>query len=102
MDVLQDIRESLKAQLPENGRAYLFGSRARGDFHDGSDWDILILLNQPKITLADKDKIEDTLYDIAIQKDQLISPIFYTTKEWEWRKATPFYANVMRDRISIV
>ncbi len=102
MDILKEIRKSLKAQLPEDARAYLFGSRARGDFHDGSDWDILILLNQAKVKLADKDKIEDSLYDIAIREDQVISPIFYTKKEWEWRKATPFYTNVMHDRISIV
>ncbi|MCE2771145.1 MAG: nucleotidyltransferase domain-containing protein [Saprospiraceae bacterium] len=30
--------------------AYLFGSRARGDSKPNSDWDILILVNDTKVT----------------------------------------------------
>ena len=33
-----------------NAEAYLFGSRARGDNHSNSDWDILILVDDPKVT----------------------------------------------------
>ena len=36
--------------LPQGARLILFGSQARGDAHDESDWDLLILLedDQPK------------------------------------------------------
>lgn len=31
----------------KNSRILLFGSRARGDFMEGSDWDIMIILEKP-------------------------------------------------------
>ena len=37
-------------------KAILFGSRARGTEQEGSDWNILILLDKPKVTLQDYDK----------------------------------------------
>lgn len=45
----------IKNRVREKDRAaevILFGSRARGDAKPESDWDILILLNQPEVTRA--------------------------------------------------
>ena len=38
-DILHIIREKAKSVLPKGSRLYLYGSRARGDAHEGSDWD---------------------------------------------------------------
>jgi len=38
--------KSLKRQILPNERLILFGSQARGDAKEGSDWDLVILLNQ--------------------------------------------------------
>ena len=43
-------------EIDPHAKAILFGSRARGTEHEGSDWDILILLDKPKVTLQDYDK----------------------------------------------
>lgn len=47
----QQVLEKLKSILNEsnikNSRILLFGSRARGDFMEGSDWDIMIILEKP-------------------------------------------------------
>ncbi len=34
----------------------LFGSRARGDFHDESDWDVLVLVNKEETDFKFKRK----------------------------------------------
>lgn len=47
----QQVLEKLKSILDElniiNSRILLFGSRARDDFVEGSDWDIMIILEKP-------------------------------------------------------
>ena len=48
-DILQSITERLREVLPLGAHAILFGSRARGDARHDSDWDVLILLDKPKI-----------------------------------------------------
>ena len=45
-DVFSSIRNVAMKLKPENGKIILFGSQARGDAHENSDWDILVLLDR--------------------------------------------------------
>jgi uncharacterized protein len=63
--------------------AYLFGSRARGDFRPDSDWDILILVDNEKITNEIEDKFRDELYNIELESGQVISTFIYPKDYWE-------------------
>ncbi len=58
-----------------DAEAYLFGSRARGDSHSDSDWDILILVNDQHITNEVDDKFRNNLYEIELEsgKSSLLS-----------------------------
>ncbi|KCZ71016.1 putative nucleotidyltransferase [Candidatus Methanoperedens nitroreducens] len=51
MDSKQEISDKLKRILSDLNIKYskilLFGSRARGDFREESDWDLLIVLKKP-------------------------------------------------------
>jgi len=42
INILNSIKAKLHDVLPKEGYAILYGSQARGDFHAGSDWDIVI------------------------------------------------------------
>ena len=53
--IILKIKDIAKSAIPSGSKAILYGSRARGDARNDSDWDILILL--------DKDKLEQTDYD---------------------------------------
>ena len=52
-EIIQKLKETSNRVVPPGGQVWLYGSRARGDAHEGSDWDILILLNKPKLEASD-------------------------------------------------
>ena len=90
-----------KASDASWNKGFLFGSQARGDVHDESDWDILILLDKEKITSADFDTYAYPLIDLGWQFGEYFSTKLYTFTEWMKRKGTPFFKNVELDGIEL-
>ena len=84
---------------PISGKAILFGSRARGDATATSDWDILVLLDKERITSDDMDEITYPIRELGWELDEMVNPIMYTMSEWEKKRATPFYKNVMSEGV---
>ena len=56
-DILHSIKNTLQSVLPSGGHAFLYGSQARVDARVDSNWDILILLDNPKIDTKDYDNV---------------------------------------------
>lgn len=77
-----------------DAKVILYGSRARGDNRADSDWDILVLLNQDRVSESDHERISFPLYDLGIDNGVLVSPKLYTYEGWSRRSFTPFYKNV--------
>ena len=99
--ILIKIKESVLKEVPD-AKIYLYGSRARNETKQLSDWDILILLKQDNITSALERKINYPLYDIEFETNEIISPMIYSLNEWETKyKITPYYQNVMKERIEL-
>lgn len=95
--VLKRIKKIVLDREP-TAKVYLYGSRARGVIRPDSDWDLLILLKQDKITVDLEKKVTYPLYDLEFEIGEIISPAVYSEKEWNTKhKITPFYSNVMRD-----
>lgn len=99
---LSKIRQTAASAIPEGGKAILYGSRARGDAHKNSDWDILILLDKDMLEQSDYDNVSYPFVLLGCDLGVEINPIMYTTKEWESYRITPFYENVVRDGIALV
>lgn len=99
--ILKSIKESLLNNLPHSGRALLYGSQARGDNHEGSDWDVLIILDEERVSLTRNTSITYPLVMLGWELGEEINPIVYTRKEWEASCGTPFYQNVEHDAIKI-
>lgn len=95
------ITKTIYAEEP-HVEAYLFGSRARGDFRPDSDWDIIILIDEDKVTNEIEDKFRDGLYDIELEAGQIISTFIYPKKFWRSiLRYSPLYENVNREGIRL-
>ena len=86
---------------PVDGKAILFGSRARGDARHDSDWDVLVLLGKDRITASDQDAVAYPIHQIGWEIDEMVNPVMYTMRDWKSKRGTPFYENVMREGIAL-
>lgn len=102
LEILNKIKNAVLELEPE-AEVYLFGSRARGDYNEDSDWDLLILL-PGKIDYERKKKIFDKLYDIQLILNQVFNTFINSNQNWnsnEILKQSFFYDNVKTESILI-
>ena len=100
-DVQYRIQQVGREVVPQGAQLYLFGSRARGDNRQDSDWDLLVILPKDSLTMDDYANITYPLTELGWDIGQKINPIMYTKKEWEENSFTPFYHNVQHDAIRL-
>ena len=94
------IKQSV-AELDSTAKVVLYGSRARGDDHSDSDWDILILTESPSDIHSER-KFRHKLYDLELEIGESFSVFVYSNQDWHTKqKATPFYQNVVREGLQI-
>lgn len=101
-DIHKEIKRIAKEVLPKGARLILYGSRARNEADEDSDWDLLILLDKPKIDRHDRDEVAYPFRALSWDVGELISPVIYTKDNWSKMSFTPFYKNVERDGIVLV
>jgi predicted nucleotidyltransferase len=99
--LLEKIKEITHREQP-TAKLYLHGSRANGTAKADSDWDLLILLDVDKVSLAMERSITCALYDLEFDTGEVISPMVYSEKEWNSKyKVTPLYKNIMSDNLAL-
>lgn len=98
-ELLKAMKEIVYAHDP-TAQVILFGSQARGDASEESDWDLLILTND-RYTWREWQKIERALIELEWRAGQVIIPIFRRTQEWNapMHKVMAFHKNVERDGV---
>lgn len=79
---------------------YLYGSYARGDFHAGSDVDVLIALEGMVSPSQEIDRIGDGVADICLDHDVLIAT-FPVPEEWLKQRKSPLFENVRQEGIRL-
>ena len=99
--IITEIRNVAKNSMPQGSRMFLFGSQARGDADESSDWDILILLDKERVKNADFDAVAYPIVELGWRLGIEINPILYTYADWEKRSFTPFYKNIQKDKIEL-
>ncbi|OKH18803.1 hypothetical protein NIES208_04740 [[Limnothrix rosea] IAM M-220] len=98
-EFLQRITQEVESISP-NAEVFLYGSRARGDATEESDWDLLILVDG-KVNQQLTDNIRHHLYEIEWETDTVVSSIIRSKQLWHTPKfqQTPFYQSVKSDAI---
>jgi predicted nucleotidyltransferase len=78
----------------------LYGSRATGKARKDSDWDILILVDRPTVSIKDEQVFRENLYDLEVEAGEAISTFVYAKGDWNTRLSiTPLYKSIQQDGI---
>ena len=81
--------------------AYLYGSYARGDYHEESDIDILLTvdLEQPELSKY-RNKIAEITSDLSLKHDITVSVTVKSLEQFQkYANVLPFYQNVIKEGI---
>jgi predicted nucleotidyltransferase len=99
--ILSRIKNTVLRDYPK-AKIILFGSRSRGTAGHGSDWDVLIIINE---VISEKEKIalHNKIFEIELSCGEIINAIIHTRQEWNdpLMKSTPFFQNVVKEGITV-
>ena len=98
--IIQLIRNCI-IDVDPTAEVILYGSRARGDERNDSDWDILILTPHNADFMTER-KFRNKLYDLTLETGASFSVTVFSQNNWQNRqRITPFYHNILQDGIRI-
>jgi predicted nucleotidyltransferase len=100
-EIFKDI-QALKRRILPDEKVILFGSRARGDAREDSDWDLLVLIKREKRSFSeDFDEYGYPFSEIGDKYGTCVSVIVRNRKDWESHPSLLKY-NVEQEGIEIV
>ena len=99
--ILRKITNTVKDN-DSSAEIILYGSRARGDSHAESDWDLLILLNSGKVSRKTEQVFRHALIDIELETGEAISTIVFSKSDWEnLYSITSLYESIKNEGIHL-
>ncbi len=96
--ILALIRDTIHDAEP-TAQIILYGSRARGDYRDDSDWDVLAIIDKPRLTLKEKGDIQYPVWNKGLDLGEEINVFAYTKQQWETAPPSLFKYNVQKEGI---
>ncbi len=99
--LLDRCRQAIRRAVPD-ADIILYGSRARGEAREYSDYDILVLVDQP-VNIALKDRILSCVYPLELETGAMLTLVTYNRRQWESLpyREMPFHKNVERDGVIV-
>jgi predicted nucleotidyltransferase len=93
------VKDTVQAFDP-HAQVVLFGSRARGDARQDSDYDFLILLHQP-VDFQLKRDVLDKLYEVELQTGCVIGALIENIDGWQRMEHSPVFSEIEQEGIFI-
>ncbi len=98
-EIVRKIKQGVK-ETDADAQIILYGSRALGTARKDSDWDILILVNSPSVTIKEEQVFRHRLYDVELETGQVISTFVYSVSDWKTKMfVTPLFQNIQKEGI---
>jgi predicted nucleotidyltransferase len=97
--LLTRVEEMVKS-IDASAKVILFGSRARGEAREDSDWDFLILTSK-EVTPNLEDEFRVKLYGLELEYEQVISSVIENEQNWKNYLNSEFYKNIQTDGIEV-
>lgn len=96
---MKELKEGLTQIYGDNLKAvYLYGSYARGDFREGSDVDVMILLKDYRSYFKELYRSSDYVSDVSLKYDVTVSCIII--KEIQWKQLEmPVVRSIHKDGV---
>lgn len=102
--ILKEFEQDMRNLFKDDFRMIrLYGSYARGDYHQNSDIDVMILVSTP----ADKinsfyDQVSDCAFELFMKYKVDISPVVKNIDHFNyWKEDLPYYRNVEQEGIVV-
>jgi len=90
--------QEVRGRLGRHARQIiLFGSRARGEAADGSDYDFIVVVDERDRAL--RELIHDAGAELLNKRDALCATLVYNDNQWERVRQSPLGWNVERDGV---
>ena len=95
--IIEELKLELKEKYPDFKGIYLFGSHARGDFNEDSDYDLLFVFDRV-INRKFKDDLRRRIIDYEIEHSIIIDSHVYNYSDI-LNPVTPFRVNVKKEGV---
>ena len=81
----------------------LYGSYARGDFHNDSDTDIMVLVDLPDTQIElYSDALSELGFEYNVNHDIWFMPVVKNARHFgQWCAVYPFYSNVVKEGVML-
>jgi predicted nucleotidyltransferase len=99
IELLKRCKKAIRQVVPD-ADVILYGSRARGDAEEYSDYDILILVNGSADVVLDT-KFVEQIFPLELDSGAVLTLMSYSRQQWDTPlyRAMPFHKNVDREGV---
>jgi predicted nucleotidyltransferase len=99
--LLAECKAAIREVAPEAG-LILYGSRARGDAQEDSDYDLLVLVDR-EVDMDLERAVVDRLVPLEVRTGRVLTALIYSRSQWDSAqyRAMPFHKNVTREGVPI-